>query len=364
MAGKEIELSVILPCRNEELAIGECIELVRNVFDKHKINGELIVSDSSQDGSAEIAKKLGANVVKHDKIGYGNALIEGFKHARGKYIFYADADGTYDFNEIPVFLKFLKQDYDLVVGNRFKGDIEKRAMPFLNKYVGNPLLSFVFRLFFKSQIEDVHSGMRAVSRDALNRLNLRTGGMELASEMIIKAVNKKMRIKEVPINYYKRKGYSKLRRFSDGWRHLRFMLMYAPTYLFLIPGMIFFFFGFLMMELFFFGYGKLMILGSFFIILGYQIIALDLYAKAYMKSIGFIESDKLLDMIARKISFESGIFLGLAILVFSFFTGALFFSRSGLNNDTILIVLTLAIIGVQTVFSALLLSIFLVEKKN
>ncbi|MFH1308282.1 MAG: glycosyltransferase family 2 protein [archaeon] len=364
MLKNKVKVSVILPVRDEEQAIQSCVEQIKQVFKESKISGEIIVSDSSRDRSHEIAEKLGVKIVKHNKEGYGAAYQEGFKSADGKYIFMADADGSYDFRNIPKFLSCLDEGYDLVIGNRFRGHIHKGAMPFFRRYIGNPVLSSMFRLFFSSNIGDVHCGMRAMTREALEKLNLRTIGMEYASEMIIRSVNMKLKIWEVPINYYKRKGKSKLRIFSDGWRHLRFMLMFAPAYLFLVPGLMFFLLGLLFFEFLFFEYGRLVILGSFFVILGYQIISLGLYAKAYMKSTGFIESDRLLDFIARTISFEIGIYLGLVFLGASFILALGFVVFSGnLDNNTILIVLTLAVLGVQTIFSAFLLSIMLVEKK-
>lgn len=221
---RNVELSVVLPCRNEEGSIGGCIKKIKEVFKKHKINGEIIVSDSSTDGSPEIAKKLGVVLVKHDKKGYGRAYLEGFKVAKGKYIFCADSDGTYDFSEIPNFLKYLRKDYDFVIGNRFRGEIAKGAMLWWRGYIGNPLITLVVRVSSGSKIGDALCGMRAFKRKALDKLSLASEGMEFASETIIKATKAGFRIKELPINYYKRKGKSKLRAFSDGSRHLRFIV--------------------------------------------------------------------------------------------------------------------------------------------
>lgn len=358
-----VDVSVILPCRDEEESIGMCIGQIKEVFRQNNIKGEVIVSDSSVDKTPEIAKKLGAVVVKHDKVGYGKAYLEGFKVAKGKYIFMADCDGSYDFRNIPRFIAELKKGSDLVIGNRFLGKIEVGAMPFLHRYFGNPVLSGILRLFFNSKVRDAHSGMRAINRKSLEKLDLRTTGMEFASEMIILAGKNNLKVKELPINYYKRKGESKLESFSDGWRHLRFMLMYAPAYLFLIPGLFFLFFGLLIFEFLLFGYGKLIILGSFFTVLGYQIVATYLYAKAYMKSVGFIKSDKFLDFVAKTVKFETGLVYGGLFLLLSLFVGLFFTFVRGLDNTTILIVLTLSILGIQTIFSAFFLSIMLVEKK-
>lgn len=244
---KNPELSIILPCRNEEKALEWCILKIREVLKHHGIDGEIIVSDSSTDRSPVIAERLGIILVKHDKDGYGMAYLEGFKAASGKYIFCADPDGSYDFAEIPRFLDCLRGGYDFVIGNRFKGRIAPGAMPWLHQHIGNPLFSSLLRIFFWTKISDVHCGMRALSREALEKLRLKTLGMEFASEMVIKAVKKKLKIKELPINYHRRRGRSKLRSFADGWRHLRFMLLYSPLFLFFLPGLVLFLFGIVLM---------------------------------------------------------------------------------------------------------------------
>jgi glycosyltransferase involved in cell wall biosynthesis len=220
------EISVILPCRNEEHSLAACILKIQKVFLKKNIAGEIIVSDSSIDNSPKIAKKFNVILVKHDKEGYGRAYLEAFKVARGKYLFCADSDGSYDFEEIPRFLNQLQNGYDFIIGNRFLGTIEEGAMPNLHRYIGAPLLSGIFRLLFQTKIHDTQCGMRALKREVLGDLHLQTTGMEFASEMIIKSLNNKLKMKELPIHYYHRKGDSKLRSFTDGLRHLRFILHY------------------------------------------------------------------------------------------------------------------------------------------
>lgn len=217
-------LSVVLPCRNEEQALEQSILKIKKVLLENRIPGEIIVSDSSTDASPRIARKLKVILVKHDKKGYGRAYLEGFRKAKGTYIFCADPDGSYDFKEIPKFLKHLEGGYDLVVGNRFTGTIDKNAMPLLNKYIGNPALSFICRFVFSSQIRDPLSGMRGIRRKQLTNLELSSQGMEFATEMVIKSIKKKLKIKEVPINYHKRIGSSKLRPIPDGIRHLNLIL--------------------------------------------------------------------------------------------------------------------------------------------
>lgn len=215
-----LKVSVVLPCQNEEQSIGDCVLKIHEVFKRHDISGEIIVSDSSTDTSPEIVRKLNVKLVEHGKNGYGNAYLEGFKAVSEEYIFCADPDGTYDFGEIPRFLECLKSGYDLVIGNRL-GGIEKGTMPWLHRYVGTPILSLFLRIFFGSKLHDINCGMRAIKKDSLGRLDLRTTGMEFASEMIIEALKNKLKIEELPISYYPRNGISKLKTFRDGWRHAR-----------------------------------------------------------------------------------------------------------------------------------------------
>ncbi len=366
------EVSVILPCRNEEATIGICINKIKQVFEKENIDGEIIVSDSSVDNSARIARELGATVIEHGKKGYGIACLEGLKKAEGKFLIIGDADDTYDFLELPRFLDVLRKGYDIVIGSRLKGKIKKGAMPFSHRYIGNPLLSAILNLFFNAKVSDAHCGLRALRGDALEKLNLRTTGMEFASETIISAVKNKLRIAEVPVSYYCRKGESKLKSFSDGWRHLRFMLMYSPTHLFLIPGFSIFAFGFLILllllkkDLIFLGLSmdiNSMFLGALLTILGYQIVNIGLYAKVYAIVSGFEKSDKTVDFIAKHMPLERGLFIGLIISVIAFL-GFLFFFFSNFRNPRIVLFnLTLLSIGLQTVFSSFFLSTLLVEKE-
>ena len=315
------ELSIILPCRNEEQALDFCLKQIKEVISTNKINAEIIVSDSSKDSSPEIAKKNNVKLVKHNKKGYGIAYLEAFKHAKGKYIFMADPDATYDFREIPNFLKYLRQGYEFVIGNRFKGKMQKNAMSFSHKHIGNPLLSGTLRLFFRTKVGDSHCGMRAISKTALDRLNLRTTGMEFASEMVIKAIKNNLKIKEIPINYYKRKGKSKLNTLSDGWRHLRFMLLYSPLFLFFIPGLIIFLIGFTSMLWFYLTnpiiFGRIfyihpMFLSSLLVIMGYQLIFFSLFAKTYaITHLG--EKSARINKLYKYINLRKGGLIGLAL---------------------------------------------------
>jgi glycosyltransferase involved in cell wall biosynthesis len=218
------EISVVLPCRNEQEALPFCLAQIEKVIKENSLSAEIIVSDSSTDNSPQIAKKYNAILTKHHKNGYGNAYLEGFKKVKGKYVFMADADATYDFKEIPNFINQLKNGHDFVIGNRFGQKIKRGAMPAARKFLGNPLLSFIIRLLFRTKIKDSQSGMRAIKKECLDKLNLRSTGMEFASEMIIKSIKNNLKIKELPISYYQRKGKSKLIPVSDGLRHLKLII--------------------------------------------------------------------------------------------------------------------------------------------
>ncbi|MCX6021636.1 MAG: glycosyltransferase family 2 protein, partial [Chloroflexi bacterium] len=216
------EVSVVLPCLNEELTIGACVRKAMSAFAAHGVSGEVVVCDNgSTDASVAIAEGLGARVVHQPLRGYGNAYLMGIAEARGTYIIIADSDDTYDLTELPVFLDPLRQGYDMVMGNRFTGRILPGAMPWLHQYIGNPILSGILNLFFRTGVGDAHCGIRSFTREAYPRMRLRTGGMEFASEMVINAAQAGLRIAEAPITYYPRQGESKLHSFRDGWRHLR-----------------------------------------------------------------------------------------------------------------------------------------------
>lgn len=218
-------ISIILPCRNEEQSLGQSITSIRKVLEDSNLTGEIIVSDSSTDRSPEIAQSLADKLVKHDKEGYGTAYLEGFSAATGEILFLADPDGSYDFAEIPRFVTHLvNENYDFVIGNRFQGKIHPGAMPFLHQKVGSPTLTYIFKRLYKLPVGDINCGMRAIKRDVLFNLGLSSSGMEFASEMLIKASYQNLKIKELAIDYHPRLGDSKLKTFSDGWRHLKLMI--------------------------------------------------------------------------------------------------------------------------------------------
>lgn len=368
-------ISVVLPCRNEEKAIGICINKIKEVFKKNKIDGEIIVSDSSSDNSAEIAEQLGTKVIKHNKVGYGNALLEGFKHTTGDIIVMGDCDDSYDFLELPDLLKALKNN-DMVIGRRRY--IQKGAMPLLHKFIGNPILSFLLRVFFKANIKDAHSGFRVIRKDELKKLRLKTTGMEFASEMIIKAIKNKLRIKEIPIHYYKRKGTSKLKSFSDGWKHLRFMLLYSPLFLFLIPGALLFLIGLISMLWMYVSSPKIfgiklsyhpMFLSALLIIMGYQLIVFALFAKTYaITNLG--ENSFTVNLLNKYLTIERASSIGIIIILFGIIIFAIVFLKwikTGFGElqevKNSIIALTLISIGIQTIFSSFMLSILGIKEK-
>lgn len=246
------EVSVVLPALNEEETIAVCIEKIHRVFREQSISGEIIIADSSTDRTPEIASNLQGIVIHPEKLGYGNAYREAFSKVKGASVIIGDADNTYDFLEIPAFLAMLDNGCDLVMGSRFRGEIKKGAMPPLHQYIGNPFLTWVLNAVFRTHVSDVHCGFRAIRTEALRKMNLKTTGMEFASEMVIEAARMGLKIGEVPITYYPREAPSKLSSFTDGWRHLRFILLYRPIPFLAIPGLIFVCLGLLFMLGFYF----------------------------------------------------------------------------------------------------------------
>lgn len=235
-----MELSIVLPCLNEERTVGKCAAKALTFLEINGVEGEIIVSDNgSTDHSREVASQFGARIVSVESKGYGNALRGGFEAAQGKYIIMADSDDSYDLENLMPFLEKLREGFDLVMGNRFKGEIKKGAMPWHHRYIGNPILSLIGKLFFRSPANDFHCGLRGFSKDAIEKMDLHTTGMELASEIVIKASILGMKVCEVPTTLSPdgRGRPPHLNSFRDGWRHLRFLLLYSPSWLFLYPGL-------------------------------------------------------------------------------------------------------------------------------
>lgn len=371
-------VSIIIPCMNEEKTIGVCIKKALSALEKEKWDGEIIISDNSTDNSREIAKKLGAKVVIPENKGYGNAFLEGFWHAKGTYILLADADDTYDLSEMPKFLKpLMANQADFVTGTRLKGDIKKGSMPWLHRYVGNPILTGILNQLFKTNLSDSHCGMRSITREGFDKLDLKSEGMEFASEMIIEAARKKLRIVEVPITYYPRLTPSKLHSWGDGWRHLRFMMLYNPTPFFSIPGFLILLLGiFMTVTLSIRGNVETtslhsFILGSMLLLIGSQMIATGFYMKVYgivhnrIDKTGF--TAKLLDyhslefgLLFGVILFFSGLVLGSEVILKWIGSGYGSLSEVG----TAVTSMTMAALGMQIIFSTLIISIFILENKE
>jgi glycosyltransferase involved in cell wall biosynthesis len=314
-------VSVVIPCLDEAATIVECVTTARAVLDESGLSGEVIVVDNgSTDGSGDLARAAGAFVVEERRRGYGSAYLAGLAVAEGDYIVMVDADLTYDFREIPRFVQELEDGAQLVVGNRMSG-IAPGAMSVLSR-IGNPLLSGFLNVLYRTNIRDVHCGMRALRRDVLPALNLRTVGMEFASEMVIRATRERLDVKELAIALHPRVGRSKLSPFRDGWRHVRLILVYNPTFLFLVPGAMMFVAGSIIALLVFlevpvFGRNLLvhsLIFGCLLILIGVQAIGLGLCARAF--GVYFIsEQDQLFQRLRGKIRLEHG--LALAFLVLS-----------------------------------------------
>lgn len=319
----ELELSVVIPCLNEEKTLPDCIAIAKNTMRKAGINGEVVISDNgSTDRSVKIAQENGARVVYAAKKGYGNAIISGMRGARGIFLIMGDADGSYDFNDIPKFIAPLREGADFVMGSRIKGTIHPGAMPFLNRHLGTPVLTSLINLFFKSKISDVNCGLRALTKKAFDRLNLKAGGMELASEMVIKACLAGLKIVEVPTSLSpdNRDRAPHLRPFRDGWRHLRFILLFAPTWLFLIPGLISLIAGsaimtgILLLNLKNFGFFT-MFFAQGLIFLGAQIIFLGVSARGFAQFKAFFVRSDPVDRFMRSFTLEKGIALGILLSI-------------------------------------------------
>jgi hypothetical protein len=370
-AQEEVLLSVVIPCLNEEENITRVVTLARDVMRREGIRGEVIVADNdSDDRSAELAAGAGARVVHEPRRGYGSAYLAGFAAARGKYIVMGDADLTYDFNDIPRFIEELDAGAELVMGDRMD-NIQPGAMPWLHRYIGNPILSGILNLFFRTGVRDAHCGMRGLRRDVLPRLDLRTPGMEFASEMVIRASKEGMDIREFPIHYHPRGGESKLSSFRDGWRHLRFLLVHSPTHLFVIPGLALAVVGALVAALVLAQidvFGRTwdihaMIGGSLLMIVGTQVLALGLCAHAY-GTYFMGEKDPWFDRMRARFRLEHGLMLGGAFAVvgavIAAFIIGLWIDRGFgelSESRTAILAATLMIVGIQIFFSSFLLSI-------
>jgi glycosyltransferase involved in cell wall biosynthesis len=372
------KVSVVIPCLNEAENIEECVRRALAGIEATHVPGEVIVADNgSDDGSGALAAAAGARVVHEPRRGYGSAYLAGFEAARGAYIVMADADLTYDFAEIPRFVEHLDAGADLVMGDRMD-NIKPGAMPWLHRYVGNPVLTGVLNVFFRTGINDAHCGMRALRRDVLPRLDLRTTGMEFASEMVIRAAKENLDIREFPIEYHPRGGESKLSSFRDGWRHLRFLLVHSPTHLFIVPGVVLSAIGFVVAVLVLGNvpvFGRhwdlhAMVGGALLMMVGTQIVGLGLCAHAY-GTYFMGEKDAWFDRMRAALRLEHGLMLGGVVVLAGVIIGVTilvtWINRGfGQLSDERLAIFaaTLIVIGLQIFFSSFLLSILGLRRRG
>jgi len=323
-----VEVSVVIPCLNEANSIGICIEKAHQAFRDTGLRGEVVVGDNgSTDGSIEIAEKLGARVIRVPQRGYGSALRAGIRAARGSFIVMGDADDSYDFSDVPRFVAEWRKGSEVVMGNRFAGEIKPGAMPWHHKYIGNPGLTGLLNFLFHSHIGDSHCGMRGFTRDVFDRMDLRSSGMEFASEFVIKAAQLGAKVSEIPITLWKDKRGRPphLRSFRDGWRHLRFMLLYAPNWLFLLPGSLLMLAGVSLVFWLLPGPRHItagvvldvhtMIFGVIFTLLGAQILAIGAFAKVFSYAERFDRNTVSLKRVLKKVSLETGLLLGGALFL-------------------------------------------------
>jgi glycosyltransferase involved in cell wall biosynthesis len=325
--GENLELTILMPCLNEAETLGACINKAKQFLREYGVTGEVLVADNgSTDGSREIASRLGARLVAVPERGYGNALLAGISAARGRYVVMGDSDDSYDFSALGPYVEKLGQGYDLVMGNRFLGEIKPGAMPLLHRYLGNPVLSFIGRLLFRSPIGDFHCGLRGFNKRAIESLGLQTRGMEFASEMVVKATLRKLRIAEVPITLSPdgRSRPPHLRSWRDGWRHLRFMLLFSPRWLFLYPGLFLLFTGAVVQAALFrrpIALGTVvldihtMLYGAGMSILGLQMIWLALFSKVIGIQKGLLPDDPRIYQFLRTFTVEKGLLAGGALFI-------------------------------------------------
>ncbi|MGY1833224.1 glycosyltransferase family 2 protein [Geodermatophilus sp. SYSU D01180] len=385
-AHEDVELSIVMPCLNEAETLATCVRKALSYLERSGVRGEVVIADNgSTDGSQAIAEAEGARVVPVTEKGYGNALMGGIRAARGRYVVMGDADDSYDFSDLSGFLDELRGGADLVMGNRFRGGIEDGAMPPLHRYLGNPVLSFIGRLFFKARVGDFHCGLRGFNRQRLLDLNLHTTGMEFASEVVVRSVLAGHRVTEVPTTLSKdgRSRPPHLRSFRDGWRHLRFLLLFAPRWLFLFPGFLLTGIGALATLVLLFtpvtigsvtfdvgtlGYAAAALL------IGSQAIAFWLLTKTYAIEEGFLPPDPRLTRLFQRFTLEVGLVLGVVLLVIGLVAAIVSLVRWGVvdlgNLDArqqvriVILAMIGFILGAQVMLNSLVLSILQLGRKE
>jgi glycosyltransferase involved in cell wall biosynthesis len=375
-----------MPCLNEAETLAACIQKAQSAIEKDGLSAEIIVADNgSTDGSQAIAKELGARLIPVERKGYGSALIGGIEAARGELVIMGDADDSYDFTAIAPLIARLRDGCDLVVGNRFLGGIEPGAMPWSHRWIGNPVLTFISRVFFHTPVGDAHCGLRGFRKDAFERMKLRATGMEFASEMVIKASLKGMRIAEVPVAL-RPDGRSRaphLRTWRDGWRHLRFMLLFSPRWLFLYPGAALFAVGLLSGAALEIGPVKIgpfgfdistLLLAGFCCLIGYQLVVFAVFTKVFAMREGFHPPNASYAAMFRYVRLETGLALGLLMVVLGIgglILAVLSWQVMGFGvldpRTTMREVIPAAVLltlGVQTVFASFFLSILGIDSES
>ena len=370
-------VSVVMPTLNEEQGIPTCIDRIERAVLELGVPTEIIVSDSSTDRTPDIARTRGAIVVEPDRPGYGYAYRYAFEHVRGDYVVIGDADTTYDFTEVPRFLDTLvERDADIVMGSRLEGQIEDGAMPALHQYIGNPLLTRFLNTFYDAGVTDAHSGFRVFRRSVLEDLSLRSDGMEFASEMIMEASTRGLRIEEVPITYHQREGEATLESFRDGWRHVRFMLVNAPGYIFSVPAAVLCVVGASLMLGSFWGaeiFGITIgahtaILGSLMTIVGFQVGCLAVFSSVAANPIRRT-NDTLTAWIRERISLEQGTVIGVGLFALGTgYLGIVFVQWLTTGGSLLtqivpnMIAFTAIVLGAQTVFAAFFMGLLFQER--
>jgi Glycosyl transferase family 2 len=382
-AAELCEVSIVLPCLNEAATVGTCVAKGIEALRRLEMRGEVVVVDNgSNDGSADVAARAGARVVYESQRGYGSALMRGIDAARAPLIIMADADDSYDLSDLARFLTALENGADVVIGSRRRGRIEPGAMPTLHRWIGNPLFSAALRVLFRVNVSDAHCGMRAFTRAAYRRMQLQTTGMEFASEMVIKAALAGLRIVEFPITLRPdgRGRRAHLRTFRDGWRHLRFILLFSPTSLFLLPGCLLVLLGLLPLLVLGSGPRELaglhfdlhyMVLGSLLTILGFQILTTGVFAKVHSHAARLYAPDRTLSLLLRYFNLERGLAVGALLFVVGFAIDASILARwlaSRMGSlDAVRPALqasTLMIVGAQVIFSSFFLSMLALPRRD
>jgi len=374
-------VSVVMPCLNEAGAVGQCVETAWRTLKDMQVAGEVIVVDNgSIDGSAEIAAQAGARVIHERRRGYGAAYLRGFQEARGTYLVMGDSDGSYEFTDIPRFIEPLVQHrYDMVIGTRLKGNIMPGAMPWSHRWIGNPILSGMLRLLFHTRLSDSHCGMRAFSRDAYRQLPMRATGMEFASELVVNALRAHLRILEIPITYRPRTGESKLVGPRDAWRHVRFMLLYSPSYLFQLPGLLLVLVGAFLVASLAEGprvlFGRqwdfhVLLFGALMLILGYNLVLFDVFAKTYSMGAGFVSTTHWLRRLLVSFSLEKGLLAGAVLFLFGLGLEVKIvveWATSGYGElmavRGIVVGMIAMVVGAQTIFASFLTSLLLIQRR-